>query len=295
MKLEEIAKKMCAKGKGILAADESTGTIAKRFKSINVENTEKNRLVFRQTLFSSEAMKNYIGGVILFDETIKQKSTIGPTIPELILKNNAIPAPLNYRGFPKSTCISVNHVVCHGIPGDKILDDGDILNIDVTVILDGWYGDTSRMYFVGEPSMKAKFLTKVTYECLWLGIETVKPGSTTGDIGHAIQIHAEKNGLSVVRDFTGHGLGKVFHAPPTILHYGQPNTGDVLEEGMIFTIEPMINSGKYDVKILSDGWTAVTRDKSLSAQFEHSVGVTSNGYEVFTNSPKGYTQPDYPI
>ena len=153
-----------------------------------------------------------------------------------ILKNDAIPAPLNYRGFPKSTCISVNHVVCHGIPGDKILDEGDILNIDVTVILNGWYGDTSRMYFVGEPSRKAKFLTKVTYECLWLGIETVKPGSTTGDIGHAIQTHAEKNGLSVVRDFTGHGLGKVFHAPPTILHYGKPSTGDVLEEGMIFTI-----------------------------------------------------------
>jgi len=184
-------------------------------------------------------------------------------------------------------------VVCHGIPGDKILDDGDILNIDITVILDGWYGDTSRMFFVGEPGKKARFLTKITYECLWLGIETVKPGSTTGDIGYAIQTHAEKNGLSVVRDFTGHGLGKVFHSPPTILHYGKPNTGDVLKEGMIFTIEPMINLGKYDVKILSDNWTAVTRDKSLSAQFEHSIGVTSNGYEVFTHSPKGYTQPDY--
>ena len=212
---------------------------------------------------------------------------------EFILNHNAIPAPLNYRGFPKSTCISVNHVVCHGIPGNKILADGDILNIDITVILDGWYGDTSRMFFVGEPSKKAKFLTKITYECLMLGIETVKPGSTVGDIGHAIQIHAEKNGLSVVRDFTGHGLGRVFHSPPTILHYGKPNTGDVLEEGMIFTIEPMINSGKYDVKILSDGWTAVTRDKSLSAQFEHSIGVTSRGYEIFTNSPKGFTQPEY--
>ena len=212
---------------------------------------------------------------------------------EFILKNNAIPAPLNYRGFPKSTCISVNHVVCHGIPGEKILDNGDILNIDITVILDGWYGDTSRMFFVGEPGKKARFLTKITYECLWLGIETVKPGSTTGDIGYAIQRHAEKNGLSVVRDFTGHGLGKVFHSPPTILHYGKPNTGDVLEEGMIFTIEPMINLGKSDVKILSDNWTAVTRDKSLSAQFEHSIGVTSNGYEVFTHSPKGYSHPDY--
>ena len=212
---------------------------------------------------------------------------------DFILKNNAIPAPLNYKGFPKATCISVNHVVCHGIPGDKVLDNGDILNIDITVILDGWYGDTSRMFFVGEPSNKAKFLTRITYECLWLGIKTVRPGSTTGDIGHAIQTHAESHGLSVVRDFTGHGLGKVFHSPPTILHYGKPNTGDVLEEGMIFTIEPMINSGKYDVKILSDGWTAETRDKSLSAQFEHSIGVTSSGYEVFTHSPKGYTQPDY--
>ena len=212
---------------------------------------------------------------------------------DFILKNNAIPAPLNYKGFPKATCISVNHVVCHGIPGDKVLDTGDILNRDITVILDGWYGDTSRMFFVGEPSNKAKFLTRITYECLWLGIKTVRPGSTTGDIGHAIQTHAESHGLSVVRDFTGHGLGKVFHSPPTILHYGKPNTGDVLEEGMIFTIEPMINSGKYDVKILSDGWTAETRDKSLSAQFEHSIGVTSSGYEVFTHSPKGYTQPDY--
>ena len=201
---------------------------------------------------------------------------------EYIIKNNAIPAPLNYRGFPKSTCISVNHVVCHGIPGDKILDEGDILNIDVTVILDGWYGDTSRMYFVGEPSKKARFLTKITYECLWLGIETVKPGSTTGDIGYAIQSHAEKNGLSVVRDFTGHGLGKVFHAPPTILHYGAPNSGEILEEGMFFTIEPMINSGKYKTKLLSDGWTVVTQDHSLSAQWEHTILVTSNGYEILT-------------
>ena len=212
---------------------------------------------------------------------------------KFILDNNALPAPLNYRGFPKATCISVNHVVCHGIPGNKILDDGDILNIDITVILDGWYGDTSRMFFVGNTSKKAKLLTKITYECLMLGIATVKPGSTVGDIGHAIQVHAENNGFSVVRDFTGHGLGKVFHSPPTILHYGKPNTGSILEEGMIFTIEPMINIGKYDVKILSDGWTAVTRDKSLSAQFEHSIGVTSEGYEIFTNSPKGFTQPEY--
>tara|TARA_B110000238_G_scaffold76228_1_gene83910 strand:+ start:4495 stop:5280 length:786 start_codon:yes stop_codon:yes gene_type:complete len=212
---------------------------------------------------------------------------------EYIINHNAVPAPLNYRGFPKSTCISINEEVCHGIPSSRTLKDGDVLNIDVTVILDTWFGDTSRMFFVGNPSNKAKFLTRITYECLMLGIEEVKPGKTVGDIGFVIQEHAEKHGLSVVRDFTGHGLGKVFHCPPTILHYGKPNKGDILQEGMFFTIEPMINSGKYDVKILSDGWTAVTKDKSLSAQFEHSIGVTSNGYEIFTNSPKGYTQPNY--
>ncbi len=210
---------------------------------------------------------------------------------QFIIENNAIPAPLNYKGFPKSTCISVNHVVCHGIPSDKILKNGDILNIDVTVILDGWYGDTSRMFYVGKPSAKAKILTKITYECLMIGIETVKPGKTLGDVGFAIQSHAEKNGFSVVRDFTGHGLGTVFHTSPTVLHYGQPKTGLILEEGMFFTIEPMINSGKHDVKILSDGWTAVTRDKSLSAQFEHSIGVTSRGCEIFTLSQKGLEFP----
>ena len=208
----------------------------------------------------------------------------------------AIPANIGYRGFEKTLCTSINQVICHGIPDDsRILKSGDIMNIDVTVIKDGWHGDTSKMYLVGKVQAHNERLVKITQECLYKGIEVVRPGASLGDIGHAIQTHAEKNGLSVVRDFTGHGLGKVFHAPPTILHYGQPNTGDVLKEGMIFTIEPMINSGKYDVKILSDGWTAVTRDKSLSAQFEHSIGVTSNGYEVFTNSPKGYTQPDYPI
>ena len=210
---------------------------------------------------------------------------------DFIIRNNATPAPLNYKGFPKSTCISVNHVVCHGIPGDKLLKNGDILNIDITVILDGWYGDTSRMFYVGKPSAKAKILTKITYECLMIGIESVKPGKTLGDIGYSIQSHAEKNGFSVVRDFTGHGLGTVFHTSPTVLHYGEPNTGLTLEEGMFFTIEPMINSGKHDVKILSDGWTAVTRDKSLSAQFEHSIGVTTSGCEIFTLSPKGLEFP----
>ncbi len=212
---------------------------------------------------------------------------------DYILKNNAKPAPLNYKGYPKSTCISVNHIVCHGIPGEKILQNGDILNIDVTVILDDWFGDTSRMFFVGDPSAKAKILTRVTYECMMLGIEQVRPGNRVGDIGYAIQKHAEKNRFSVVRDFTGHGLGRVFHTAPTILHYGEKDTGVLLREGMFFTIEPMINSGGHEVKILSDGWTARTKDYSLSAQFEHSVGVTSTGYEIFTLSKKNFTQPPY--
>ena len=201
---------------------------------------------------------------------------------EFILDNNALPAPLNYRGFPKATCISVNHVVCHGIPGSKVLDDGDILNIDITVILDGWYGDTSRMFFVGNTSKKAKLLTKVTYECLMLGIATVKPGSTVGDIGHAIQVHAENNGFSVVRDFTGHGLGKVFHSPPTILHYGKPNTGSILEEGMIFTIEPMINMGTHKIRQHSDGWTITTLDNKPSAHFEHDVAIVNGKPELLS-------------
>ncbi len=210
---------------------------------------------------------------------------------DFIIKNNGIPAPLNYKGYPKSTCISVNHVVCHGIPSNKVLNDGDILNIDITVILDGWHGDTSRMFYVGKPSTKAKILTQTTYDCLMLAIDIVKPGITLGDIGYLIQTNAENKGFSVVRDFTGHGLGKVFHTAPTVLHYGKPNSGLILEEGMFFTIEPMINAGKHEVKILSDGWTAVTRDKSLSAQFEHSIGVTENGCEIFTISPKKLHHP----
>ena len=212
---------------------------------------------------------------------------------DYILSNNAIPAPLNYKGFPKSTCISVNHVVCHGIPGDKKLQSGDILNIDVTVILDGWYGDTSRMFFAGEPSVKAKRLCDITYKCLMAGIEACKPGATLGDIGYAIQTLAEKERFSVVRDFTGHGLGQVFHCPPSVLHFGNPGEGIRLEPGMIFTIEPMINAGKLDVKVLNDGWTAVTKDKSLSAQFEHTIGITEDSYEVFTESVKGYKRPPY--
>ena len=210
-----------------------------------------------------------------------------------IVLHGAIPAPLNYRGFPKSICTSVNHVVCHGIPGDKRLEDGDIINIDVTVILDGWHGDTSRMFYVGKASVKARRLVDVTYEAMMQGIGVVRPGAKLGDIGHAIQHYAEGQRFSVVRDFCGHGLGRVFHDAPSVLHFGEPGTGLELREGMFFTIEPMINAGAYEVKILADGWTAVTKDRSLSAQFEHSIAVTADGYEIFTRSPKGYDRPPY--
>jgi methionyl aminopeptidase len=214
----------------------------------------------------------------------------------MITAAGAIPAPLNYRGFPKSICTSINHVVCHGIPEDKKLKDGDIVNIDVTVIVDGWHGDTSRMYWVGKPKIQAQRLIDVTYEATMRGIEAVKPGATTGDIGHAIQSFVEKHNYSVVRDYCGHGLGKVFHAAPNILHYGKPGTGVELREGMFFTVEPMVNVGKY-ATILSkhDGWTVTTRDKSLSAQFEHSIAVTSTGHEIFTTSPKGLHYPPYHV
>jgi methionyl aminopeptidase len=213
---------------------------------------------------------------------------------DFIVAHGAIPAPLNYRGFPKSICTSVNHVVCHGIPSEKKrLQDGDIVNIDVTVILEGWHGDTSRMFYLGKPKLRAKRLVETTFEAMWRGIEAVRPGATLGDVGHAIQQHAEEQGFSVVRDFCGHGLGRVFHEAPSVLHFGDPGDGVVLREGMFFTIEPMINAGRYPVKILEDGWTAVTRDRSLSAQFEHSIGVTADGYEVFTLSPKGWHCPPF--
>ncbi len=212
---------------------------------------------------------------------------------EFALDNSAIPAPLNYRGFPKSICTSVNHVVCHGIPGSKPLRDGDIVNIDVTLIVDGWHGDTSRMYPVGEISRRAERLIQVTYEALRLGVEAVRPGATTGSIGAAIQAYAERERCSVVRDFCGHGLGQVFHDRPNILHYGDDSEGVVMEPGMLFTIEPMINLGKAHVKVLTDGWTAVTRDRELSAQFEHTVGVTATGCEIFTTSPGGFHCPPY--
>ncbi|MEM1398992.1 MAG: type I methionyl aminopeptidase [Pseudomonadota bacterium] len=212
-----------------------------------------------------------------------------------IRDHGAVPAPLNYRGYPKATCISLNHVVCHGIPSDRRLQAGDILNIDVTAILDGWYGDTSRMYIAGLAApVKAKKLIDVTYEAMMLGITAVKPGAHLGDVGEAIQTYAEGHRFSVVRDFCGHGVGQVFHAPPSVVHYGKKGTGVELRPGMIFTIEPMINTGRHEVKILSDGWTAVTRDRGLSAQFEHSIGVTEDGVEIFTLSPAGHTKPPYP-
>jgi len=210
------------------------------------------------------------------------------------LDHGALPACLGYRGYRHTLCTSINHVVCHGIPSDRPLKDGDIVNIDVTVILDGWHGDTSRMYYVGEVKRKAQRLVEITYESMMRGIAVVKPGATTGDIGYAIQSFAEEQErCAVVRDFCGHGLGRIFHALPNIVHYGRPGQGVVLKPGMFFTVEPMINLGGYAVKVLSDGWTAVTRDRSMSAQFEHSIGVTENGFEIFTLSPKGWHAPPY--
>jgi methionyl aminopeptidase len=214
-------------------------------------------------------------------------------ITEMVLREGAVSATIGYKGYRHASCISINHVVCHGIPGDKKLKDGDILNIDVTVILDGWYGDTSRMYIAGEISRKADRLIEVTHDALMMGIAAAKPGSTFGDIGAAIQTYVEANRMSVVRDFCGHGLGRVFHAPPNVLHYGRPGTGPRLEEGMFFTIEPMVNLGRPETKVLADDWTAVTRDKSLSAQFEHSVGITADGCEIFTLSPAGKFHPTW--
>ena len=212
---------------------------------------------------------------------------------EFIKDNKGYSAPQFYRGFNKSLCTSLNHVVCHGIPGERILDEGDILNVDVTAIINEHYGDTSRMFCLGEVSVKAKNLIETTYSSLMNAVETLKPGIKLGDIGHTIQSYVEHKGFSVVKDFCGHGIGTKFHEPPNILHYGKKNTGIELQQGMTFTIEPMINAGKYDVKVLEDGWTAVTKDKTLSAQFEHTVGITENGYEIFTESVKGYTKPPY--
>jgi methionyl aminopeptidase len=214
-------------------------------------------------------------------------------ITEEVARRDVISATIGYKGYKHASCISVNHVVCHGIPGPKMLKDGDILNIDVTVIVDGWFGDTSRMYVAGDLPRKSERLIQVTHDALMKGIEVVRPGNTFGDIGHAIQTYVEAQRMSVVRDFCGHGLGRVFHAPPNVLHYGRPGTAAVLEEGMFFTIEPMVNLGRPETKVLADDWTAVTRDKSLSAQFEHSVGVTATGCDIFTLSPAGLFHPTW--
>lgn len=223
-------------------------------------------------------------------EMIEPHVKIGVTTDELdrlchnyiVNEQKAIPAPLNYRGFPKSICTSVNHVVCHGIPCDRPLKDGDILNIDVTVIKDGYHGDTSKMFFVGNPSVKAKHVVKIAYECLFIGINMVKPNIRLGDIGSAIQKHAEKNRCSVVRDYCGHGIGRVFHEDPQVLHFGTPGTGEIIRPGMTFTIEPMINIGKYHTRLLPDKWTVITKDRSLSAQWEHTLLVTDTGVEILT-------------
>lgn len=220
-------------------------------------------------------------------------SVIDDFIREEIARRGVVSATIGYKGYQHASCISVNHVVCHGIPGAKVLADGDILNVDVTVIVDGWFGDTSRMYAAGNLGRKAERLIDVTHEALMRGIAAVKPGNTFGDIGFAIQSYVESNRMSVVRDFCGHGLGRVFHAPPNVLHYGRPGSGAVLEEGMFFTIEPMVNLGRPETKVLADDWTAVTRDKSLSAQFEHSVGVTATGCQIFTVSPADKFHPTW--
>ncbi|WP_209023244.1 type I methionyl aminopeptidase [Sphingomonas jejuensis] len=220
--------------------------------------------------------------------------SLDTVIRETMLKGGGVPATLGYRGYTHSSCISINHVVCHGIPSDRTLKDGDIVNIDATAILDGWHGDSSRMYLVGDVSVKARRLVDTTWEAMMLGIEAAKPGARMGDVAHAIQSHAESRRYSVVRDFCGHGLGRLFHDAPEVVHAGRPGTGPELRPGMFFTIEPMVNIGKPDVKVLDDGWTAVTRDRQLSAQFEHSIGITEDGCEIFTLSPAGLDRPYAP-
>jgi methionyl aminopeptidase len=261
----------------------------KRPKDVEIHGPEAFAALRRSGRLTAEIL-DFIGPHVVPGVTTDE---INQLCHDYHVKHGAIPGPLNYRGYPKSICTSINHVVCHGIPGDKVLRDGDIVNIDVSPILDGWFGDSSRMYYVGDVKIKARRLVEVTYEAMMRGIAAIKPGATLGDVGHAIQSYAESHRFSVVRDFCGHGIGRVFHQAPNVMHFGEPGEGMVLEPGMVFTVEPMINAGRYDTKILEDGWTAVTRDKSLSAQFEHMVGVTETGVEIFTLSPKGYTCPPY--
>lgn len=256
--------------------------------------------IYEEADFAGMAAAGKLAAEIL--DSLCGHVTVGQTtgaldkmIEDQVNAAGATSATIGYKGYKHASCISVNHVVCHGIPGDKKLKDGDIVNIDVTVIVDGWFGDTSRMYVAGKLSRKTERLLQVTHDALFKGIEAVKPGNTFGDIGHAIQSYVEGHRMSVVRDFCGHGLGRVFHAPPNVVHYGKPGTGAVLEPGMFFTIEPMVNLGRPETKVLADDWTAVTRDKSLSAQFEHSIGVTETGYEIFTLSPAGKFHPTYEV
>jgi methionyl aminopeptidase len=219
---------------------------------------------------------------------------IDDLVREMTFDNGAVPATLNYRGYTHSCCTSINHVICHGIPGPKALKSGDIVNVDVTPIVDGWHGDTNRTYLVGDVPIKARRLVETTFEAMMLGIEQAKPGNHLGDISHAIQVHAEKQRFGVVRDFCGHGIGRLFHDAPEVVHVGRPGTGPELKPGMFFTIEPMVNIGRPDCKVLDDGWTAVTRDRTLSAQFEHTIGITETGYEIFTKSVAGFDLPHRP-
>ena len=248
---------------------------------------------FEQTKIAGSLAAKALDEVTSYVEPGVTTARLDTICYEFVRDNGGYSAPLYYRGFPKSSCTSVNHVVCHGIPTNKYLKVGDIVNIDVTSIVNGWHGDTSRMFFVGNVSVKSKNLVSATYDSMMKAISIIKKGIHLGDIGETIQTHVEKKGFSVVRDFCGHGIGTTFHEPPNILHYGKKNTGIKVYPGMTFTIEPMINFGKYDVKVLNDGWTAVTKDKSLSAQFEHTIGITENGYEIFTESAKGYSKPPY--
>ena len=250
------------------------------------EKFEKMRLAGKVASQTLDMITNYVKPGITTDK-------IDQLCYEFIRDHGGYSAPLYYRGFKKSLCTSLNHVICHGIPSDRILEEGDTLNIDVTAIVEGYYGDTSRMFTVGKISVKAKNLIDTTFDSMMNAIRILKPGIKLGDIGYEIQSYVESKGYSVVRDFCGHGISNTFHEPPNILHYGKKNVGQELKPGMTFTIEPMINAGKYESKVLSDGWTAVTKDKSLSAQFEHTLGITENGYEIFTESVKGYKKPPY--
>ena len=250
------------------------------------EKFEKMRIAGRLASTTLDMLNDYIKPGV-------STNKIDKLAYEFIKDNGGYSAPLFYRGFEKSLCTSLNHVVCHGIPSKRILEDGDTVNVDITAVVDDYYGDTSRMYEIGDVPIKAKNLIEATYDSLMKAIKILKPGKKLGDIGFAIQSYVENKGYSVVRDFCGHGISNVFHEPPNILHYGSQNTGKELTPGMTFTIEPMINYGKFDTKVLNDGWTAVTKDKSLSAQFEHTVGITEDSYEIFTESGKGYTRPPY--